>query len=257
MTYKCLLSINVGEEILISDECNNNHFIEIGLLKPSDWDDDDWLCDPTDIENETDIDDEGEEGAAEKGEDEREKEEEQKGGDEEAAPTDIDEMANAPNNSDIDTASPLPAYLRFQWGPTAEYQALFKCDLPTITPEAFAVKLHRVSIGLEDQHLWEISVYAQSHETADKIILDDNGIPFLVALMEWSEGGGTKYGALTKAYAKRSIADEEPVLSSEEIGRILGPYQMMMKKDEWVLDTAIEDGWMESEARGTSAAHTT
>ncbi len=240
--------MNHGNETLVSDECKNDHFIEIGLSKPTDWDNEDWLCDPVDIENETDIGDEEEERKAEK-----ENEEEKKGGAEEATPTGIGGVANAPNDPEIEATSPLPAYLRFQWGPTREYQALFKCNLPTLAPEAFQVKLHRLGTGLEDEHPHDISIYARSHDHGDEIILDDNGIPLLVVFIEWSGGGGTRYGALTRAYAKRTVGDKAPVLSSEEIGRMLGPWRKMLRKDVWKLDATIEESWMKSGALEASA----
>lgn len=244
--------MNYGNETLVSDERNNDHFIEIGLSKPSDWDDEDWLCDPTDFESEVNVDNAEEESKAEK-----RKREEKKGGDDGAAPTDMSEMTNALNVSEIEAPSPFPAYLRLQRGPNTEYHALFKCNLPTLASEAFQVELHLLGPGLEDEHPHDISIYARSHDHGDEIILDDNGIPLLVVFIEWSGGGGTRYGALTRAYAKRTVGDKAPVLSSEEIGRMLGPWRKMLRKDVWKLDATIEESWMKSGALEASASAST
>lgn len=70
LTYKFVLSINHGNETLISDERNNNHFIEIGLAKPSDWDDEEWLSNPIDEGDESDGDNEEDKGEVEGNEEE-------------------------------------------------------------------------------------------------------------------------------------------------------------------------------------------
>jgi len=62
---------------------------------------------------------------------------------------------------------------------------------------------------------------------------------------------------LTKAYAKRTVGDEEPVLSSGEIGRILGPCKEMIRREGWTMDAAIEEGWMKSDTLAASASATT
>lgn len=222
MTYKFLLSINLGTHTLISDERNKDKFIEIGLSKPSDWDDEDWLCEPAETEYETEIDEEEEEG--------------------EAAPTGTDGAANTLNDS-TESLPPLLAYLRFQWGPNADYQGLFRCSLPTLAPQAFQVELHRLNPGLEDMRAHDISIYASSPHHDDEIILDDNGIPLLVVFFEWSGGRHTRYRAVTRAYAKRIVGDEAPVLSSQEIGRMLGPWKETPTTDVWKVDATIEEAW--------------
>ncbi len=209
MKYKFLLSMNHGNETLISDERSNDHFIEISLAKPGDWDNEDWHCNPTNMENE------------------------------EVGPTGTAAAAIALNDSDIEASSPLPTYLRLQWGPTAEYQALFRCNLPTLSPEDFEVELHRLGPGLEDEHPRDISIYARSLDHGDEIILDDNGIALLVVFIEYSGGGGSRYGARTRAYAKRTVSEEVPGLSSGEIGRMLGPWRRLLR------NATIEEGWME------------
>lgn len=143
---------------------------------------------------------------------------------------------SALNDSDIEATSPLPAYLRLQWGPTAEYQAFFKCNLPTLSPQAFRAEIHRLGPGLEDEHSYDISIYARSQNHGDEIILDDNGIPLLVLLIEWSGGRGSSYGERTRAYAKRTVGDEVPALSSREIGRMLRPWRILLR------NATVEEG---------------
>lgn len=252
LKYEFLLSLNHGNETLVCDERYSNKCIEIGLSKPSDWDDNDWLYEPAETEYRIKIFGEGDKDEAGKG-----KEEGIKGGHNEAAPTGIDEVTNALNDSTIESLSPLPAYLRFQWGPNAEYQAFFRCNLPTLAPEAFQVELHRLRPGLEDQRPYDISIYARSDDHGDEIILDDNGIPLLVVFMEWCRGGGTRFGSVTRAYAKRIIDHEVPVLSSEEIGRMLGPWKKILREDVWKVDSTVEESWMKGGAlKAWASTHT-
>lgn len=114
------------------------------------------------------------------------------------------------------------AYLHFQY---RNYEALFRCTLPTAPDEAIEVELRRVDAE------WHpgpelLTLYTKGSEDDDVVVRAENGDPFLVLdLVFQYDDGWTNPGYSIRAYGKRWQGSYMPGLDPEDLTKIMAMHE--------------------------------
>ena len=131
------------------------------------------------------------------------------------------DVSNENLSSCNSAASPPPTATKvYLWFVFGEFEAHCTCDMeaPTSNPTNF--KCYNVFHPDLDVS-FDISIYQEDPEFRNKVVVDDNGNPFLIGHILWASGD-TELRNSIKAYGKQVMNDvKEPMLTAKERKRVM------------------------------------